>query len=739
MRNKRGQITIFIIIGILMVFVLAFIFLVTRVTVGGKEILARPVTEDIPVELNPIFVYTEECLRQTAIDGLMTAGQHGGHIYPMEIGEYSADATNSDGIMFSDDSAIPYWLYNKIPNEGGSVELATLKPPLKRADGGNSIEEQLARYVNENLKNCLGEYEIFAEQEYVVKEHGDVETTATILPGHVTFYTEYPIDVFKGRLEKRMSSFFTDISVDLHGIYEIAENITKLEQEYVFLENGALNWIASFTAIDENKLPPMSEMEFKLSGSTFWLEADVEKNLKSMLSSYVPMFRIMPSNNFYRYEYPASISYADVLQRVYDNTIINVERPNNFDINFDYLPLWPIYLDMDDEGGIIRPESLSVSFPMIFFGMQNYRNVYDISYPVMVSVGDENALNGAGYKFIFALEANIRNNQPVEDKDVFAEKLAFFDNDMVCDANQRTSAEYTIAVSDAYDSKGIADAQVYFSFGKDCFIGTTDEYGVLKTKLPVGYGGTLKIAHNNYLTTSILLDPKIEETNTGIKIEMNKFEIVKISVDKKKLAKTIQSKKKFNWRKIITPGLKIPVDEIKDVIWVLNPKPVSLEDNEAAVVTLTRISEMDQQFSTGATVIGNESQEARLVPGIYEVNVELILDEDVLIPAEERCFEKPGFVPGEGDLGTEECITINAIALEQLPNGGAQLDNESRYFYLNPNNLYSSSEIVFYAISPAITDIPAVSGMRVAEDLEQIGRTSYYSKLYRNELEPDYK
>ncbi|MBW2993585.1 hypothetical protein KY317_03360, partial [Candidatus Woesearchaeota archaeon] len=341
--------------------------------------------------------------------------------------------------------------------------------------------------------------------------------------------------------------------------------------------------------------------------------------------------------------------------------------------------------------------------------------------------------------FIFALEANIRNNQPVEYKEVLAEKLAFFDNDMACEVNQRTSAEYTIAVSDAYDSAGIADAQVYFSFGKDCFIGTTDQYGVLKTRLPVGYGGTLKIAHNDYLTTSILLDPKIEESNTGIRIEMNKFEIIKISVDKKKLAKTIQSKKKVKWRTFITPGIQSPVEDIKDVTWVLNPKPVSLQDNEAAVVTLTRISDRDQQFSAGATVMGNESQEVRLVPGIYEVDVELILDEDVIIPAEERCYEKPGLVPGKGDLGTEDCFTIDALALEQLPNGGAELSNESRYFYLNPNNLYSSNEIVFYAISPAITDIPAVSGIRVAEDLEQVGRTSYYSKLYREYLEPDYK
>lgn len=66
MKRKRGQITIFIIIGILVLFAIAFVFFITRTGIEKKEILARPVAESVPTELNPVVVYTEECLRRTA-------------------------------------------------------------------------------------------------------------------------------------------------------------------------------------------------------------------------------------------------------------------------------------------------------------------------------------------------------------------------------------------------------------------------------------------------------------------------------------------------------------------------------------------------------------------------------------------------------------------------------------------------------------------------------------------------
>jgi len=764
MQNKRGQITIFIILGIIIVFVLAFIFFITRITVERGDVLTRPVVEVVPTELNPVVVYTEDCVRKVGIDGLVLAGQQGGYVYPKEYGQYSAEATDSDGIMFTADTVIPYWLYNKVQNGINAVDLVSLKPPLKRTGGVNSIEKQLDRYMNENLKDCLADYEIFTEQDYEVLERGEVDTTTTIAPGKVTFYAKYPIQISKGDVESKISNFFADILIDLHGMYQIAENITGLEHEYSFIERGTLNWITSFTAIDRDKLPPMTDMDFDFIGDTFWIKRDVEKNLKLMFSTYVPMFRIMPSRNFYRYEYPANIEYADVIQRIYDDTIINVEKPNRFDVRFDYLPLWPIYLYVDESRGLIRPDSMSVSVPMLFMGLQNYRTVYDISYPVMITLSDPDALNQEGYEFIFALEANIRANEPVEDDEILAPPVAFFEESMLCNKNQRNSIDYMITVKDNYDDSPIAEAQVFFGLpGEDCFIGFTDERGILTTKFPIAYGGILKVTKEGYLATGRAFDPKGsadelragESTDIGVKLD--KFDIVDVSVDKMKVFKVIRSPKED---KVLIPLLKysplwattagamgIPLEARENIEWKFNPMPLSLEENEMAVITFTRVSGLDQDFSAAATVTGNMSQEIRLVPGVYDITIQLFLEEEVVIPEEERCFAKPGLLPGGilpkdigwDDLEQEKCITIDAIEFDEFPNGGADFSTEDTYWQLTGSNFYPSNEIVFYAVSPAITDIPEVSGVRVAEDLEQMGLIGYYSAAYRTALEPSYR
>ena len=64
---------------------------------------------------------------------------------------------------------------------------------------------------------------------------------------------------------------------------------------------------------------------------------------------------------------------------------------------------------MNDKGGKIEPSSFhapSISpLPPIPFTLNRYFSVYDLSYPVLVTIRDTAALNGRGYTFAFALES----------------------------------------------------------------------------------------------------------------------------------------------------------------------------------------------------------------------------------------------------------------------------------------------------------------------------------------------
>src|SRR3989344_5481333 len=155
--SKQGQVTIFIIIGLLIVFTFAGVLYITKI-VTKEELTAEggPVIAAVPQEFQPLQSYTENCLAQVGRRGLLVLGQQGGYIYPELAGEYSTnDPTNADGIDL-EPIKVPYWHYNIQPNENAQVSYSSKKPALYAKDDPElSIEAQLSRFAEENLAECL--------------------------------------------------------------------------------------------------------------------------------------------------------------------------------------------------------------------------------------------------------------------------------------------------------------------------------------------------------------------------------------------------------------------------------------------------------------------------------------------------------------------------------------------------------------------------------------------------------
>src|SRR3989338_3462035 len=158
--SKQGQVTIFIIIGIVILFVFAGVLYLTKV-VTKEELTAEgePIVAAVPQEFQPLQVYTENCLAQVGRRGLLVLGQQGGYIYPELAGKYSAnDPTNADGIDL-EPIKVPYWYYNIMPNENPQISYSSKQPALYAEDDPElSIEAQLSRFTEDNIAECLDDY-----------------------------------------------------------------------------------------------------------------------------------------------------------------------------------------------------------------------------------------------------------------------------------------------------------------------------------------------------------------------------------------------------------------------------------------------------------------------------------------------------------------------------------------------------------------------------------------------------
>ena len=187
----RGQITAFIIVGILILAVVVLFFVIQRgvVEIGAEE--ARQIAEDVPLEFEPIQRFTQDCVAIVAERGLVRLGQQGGYVRPAEwhgLRFDAAEPTDSDGVAFAEsDVRLPYWVYNSAANRANVVQLSTYKPTVE------TMEQELGRWMGEEISFCLDGYRSFADQFTVQQDAA--EAVVSITPERLQFQVELPLTV----------------------------------------------------------------------------------------------------------------------------------------------------------------------------------------------------------------------------------------------------------------------------------------------------------------------------------------------------------------------------------------------------------------------------------------------------------------------------------------------------------------------------------------------------------------
>ncbi len=133
--QKRAQLTIFIIVGIVMVISAAFaIYIVSTKTQIGREVLTK---EDIAIQ-----GFITQCLEIVANDALREVGKNGGYVeIPAGVGSQYSETT-SYAFLYADKTS---FLQTK-----------------------EQIEQQLANFAVANIDYCLGDFAEFKAQGFEV-------------------------------------------------------------------------------------------------------------------------------------------------------------------------------------------------------------------------------------------------------------------------------------------------------------------------------------------------------------------------------------------------------------------------------------------------------------------------------------------------------------------------------------------------------------------------------------------
>jgi hypothetical protein len=696
--DKQGQITIFIIAGIV-------VLLGAGVYYGVKDQIIRDqispdiefAVDQVPIEFRPVYSLVETCLRDIATEGLVKLGEKGGFIDLVENGIITrADATSSDAVVFfpGSDYSVPYWWYLSSDNScEGNCEFDVVprnKLYLTKESGQVSIEGQVEGYIYDNLRTCLNNFESVNELGFEIKELGDIEPTVTIGTNDIITYITYPIEATRSGKEE-ISTFFVRLPLNLANIYGAALQITNLQGEFRFIEKDVLNLMSGHSGVDSEKLPPMYDSKFRIGHEVTWDREDVNGNLINLLSSNIQLLRMYGTRNYEPYIFPGS----SLFESLYNNGMLvpGSDAYSNLNVKFDYNPWWGIYFDINcDE--TCRPESIATDL-VTLLGVQNYNFVYDLSFPVEVEIHDPFAFNNRGYTFKLFLEGNIRDNDVLK-SDFSPLEGVSSESTMLCDENKRNSGDITINAKDYMTNLGVDDVSIVFSsLDETCLIGSTVE-GEFVGKLPVMLGGVVNFVKEGYLTYSQRFDTKLNRRGS-LNVVLNPELTRKFSVRKKKMSKN-------------------------GGVWGNPSGDFALSDSEEVLITLTRQDNLqDGTFSTSGNYIWDQAEkgEILIVPGKYEIDINLMYNDPIKIPS--RTIEVD-----DDDYNVEEILLDEGFRV-----GGVAFN-----YTFTKDNL-ENDEIVFYVLNADIVSVP--ENERIAEDLAVVSDVDAISLRYRASLLPRFK
>lgn len=182
--NKRGQVTLFIIIAIVIIAAIVFIIFLQ------KDIIGRGLPSS---DIAEIKQYLSDCFETKTKEGIIFLGKQGGY--------YSLDGVES--INFLDEQTAYYW-----------------KAEQNLVPSYETTQNELNNYLNNNIAGCfsataLSEYEIIYDQCLASSTFNDI----------INVEFNCPITIKKGDLSSTIESFSINLEAPVKKILDVSELI----------------------------------------------------------------------------------------------------------------------------------------------------------------------------------------------------------------------------------------------------------------------------------------------------------------------------------------------------------------------------------------------------------------------------------------------------------------------------------------------------------------------------------
>ncbi len=385
MKNKKGQVTIFIIIAVILIALVGVFFAVRNVVTEEK----------IPAEIESVYNSFLACVEENTLTGVSVLESQGGYI------ELPAFEPGSSYMPFSSQldflgNPIPYWYYvsgNNIQKEQVPTEV--------------DMEIQLAKFVEDKVRDC--NFDSFYEEGYLISK-GIPEASTNIKDNSIDVQVDMSLTI-----ELQGESYVVndhDVSVDsyLGKLYTNARRIYQREQNELFLERYAVDNLRLYAPVDGVELSCSPKI---------WSADQVFNELQQAIQDNT----LTLNSNDEEY-YNVNLNEDSGVEVKFINS---VDWPNSFEVN----PAQGSLLIADPIG--IQP-----GLGVLGFCYVPYHFVYNVRYPVLIQVSEGLEI------FQFPVAVVLQGNNA---REAFAGTASGFEDFGICD-NKNTPIQVNAYDSD---------------------------------------------------------------------------------------------------------------------------------------------------------------------------------------------------------------------------------------------------------------------------------------------------
>lgn len=255
LQGTKGQVTFFIIIGIVLIMVFLFLLVMLSSTKETKQDMAVEQARSLPADMLPVKNFVMSCVEFSASQGLLLMGRQGGRIYDFQGGTAELGDAAIDYLYIPETDA--YLAYN-VRNYKEGTNIFKVKPPeypyqgfpimakkyflgglfgyvdmplledTENPDNNKTMERQLEFYVKNNIKECTKGFENFNNFEII---EGEIITNVTFSESGTDIDVEYPLAIRKRTTDETfsMKDFPVRFSVRIKDMYYFIRSILHEE------------------------------------------------------------------------------------------------------------------------------------------------------------------------------------------------------------------------------------------------------------------------------------------------------------------------------------------------------------------------------------------------------------------------------------------------------------------------------------------------------------------------------